>query len=886
MESMTGLPAGTVTLLFSDIEGSTLLLQRLGDQWPTALGLQRRICREAWVSHGGHEIGTEGDSFFVAFATADAAVSAAAQAQRALAACAWPHGATLRVRMGLHTGTPITYEQGYAGIDVHRAARIASVAHGGQIVASASTSALVSGSPPESVTLRDLGSHRLKDLPAPEHLFQVDVAGLPTQFPPLKSLGALSTLPRTGTPLVGRERELADLESLLHSPEACLVTLTGPGGSGKTRLAISVAAQVVGRFSGGVYFVPLSAVTTAQTMWATLGEVLNVPAEARLPPRLFEHLAGCEALCLLDNLEQIVGADEVVAELLNGATTMTFLATSRHPLHLAAEYQFPVPPLPVPPPSATLPVEEALHSSAVQMFVQRARQVRPQFEVTPENVGDLVAVCRRLDGLPLAIELAASRSNLLTPARLLTTLGEGLDVTAAERDRPHRQRTLRDTLDWSYRLLPASQQRFFRRLGVFAGGADLEAVAAVMDEGPHRELTEIYGMLGDLVDASLAVVAETTEDDVRISMLETVRAYARDAMRSSGETDAIAELHARHYLELAKSLRPSSADPQQVAATLSRFETEHDNFREALAWALAPDDPGEVAADRAVLGLRLCLALGRLWYVTGNFVEARGWQESAIRHARGSDSRELARCLTMLGGVLHEQGGDHLELARTFKSAGVHMWRRLGGPGPLSFALAQLGATESEMGHREDARAHLEEAVAVAREVAETGTLSWTLGYLAYFESCERHLPLSLRLFDEALEVSLAHGDPRRVWLFTLGRATVLRLTGRADEALEELRGLISSGLQSNDPQMLAVLCESCAADLSQLGRSQAAVRLLGAADAARERLTTRRLPLQERDVQEAMAASRAALTAQEWSAAYQEGLDTPLQDSLTKALA
>jgi predicted ATPase len=780
--------------------------------------------------------------------------------------------------MGLHTGAPIRYESGYAGLDVHRAARIAGVAHGGQIVVSATTAALINGSLDASPRLRDLGNHRLKDLPSREHLFQVDVPGLPCEFPPLKSLGASVTLPRTGTPLVGRERELNDVESMLTARETSLVTLTGPGGAGKTRLAVAVARRLVERFSGGVYFVPLASATSAQTMWATIGEVLNVPPEARLPPRLFEHLAGRESLAVLDNLEQIAGADEVVAELSNEAKSMTLLATSRHPLQLEMEYQYPVPPLPVPP-VGELPVERALGSGAVEMFVERARRVHPQFEVTAENVSDVAALCRRLDGLPLAIELAASRANLLSPGGLLARIDRGLDVAAKGSDRPVRHRTLRDTLDWSYQLLPAAHQRIFRRLGVFAGGADLEAVAAVMDEDSASDVAAVYDALDELVDASLAVVSATT-DDLRIGMLETVRAYARDAMRTSGEIDDVGVRHARHYLELARRLRPSSLDPQKVAATLDRFELEHDNFREALAWALPTEAETDVDDDRAVLGLRLCLALGRIWYVTGNFAEASGWQESAIQHAGGSDSDELARVLTMLGNMLHEQA-DQFDLAQKFKSASVDMWRRLGQPGPLAFALAQLGSVEAELGQSDVAREHLEEAVTIARESSEPGPLSWALGYLAYYESCERQVPLSLRLFDEALNVSQAQPDPRREWILTMGRACALRLSGSAEESAAQLRSLIPSALTFNDPQTLSVLGECYAAALSQLDRAREAVRLLGAADATRERLMTRRPPLHEREVEESISRSRATLTAQEWDEAYQAGRSMLIRECL-----
>ncbi len=878
---MTGLPTGTVAMLFSDIEGSTRLLRTLGDRWPEVLGLQRRVCRDAWAGHDGHEIGTEGDSFFVAFATAHAAVRAATAAQLGLSDCVWPSDGPVRVRMGIHTGTPTVYEDGYAGLDVHRAARIAGTAHGGQVIVSEVTASSVRGTLDPSVHLRDLGRHRLKDLPAPEHLFQLEIAGLPSDFPPLRSLGTSSTLPRPGGTLIGRRHELAELETLVSTPGVSLVTLTGAGGSGKTRLAIGLAHQLVERFPGGAYFVPLAAATTLESAWATLGEVLDVPAEGRMPPRVFEHLASLDALCVLDNLEQLDGADRLLAELLQGAPAMTFVVTSRHPLHLATEYQHPVPPLALPEGESLAGVES---SDAVQLFVQRARQVRPHFELTADNAADVAAACRRLDGLPLAIELAAARSNLLSPAAMLVRLGEGLDISSVGRDRPDRQKTLRVTLDWSYELLPTDRQRFFRHLGVFAGGADLEAVAAVSDLDDESEDVDLYELLAELVDASLVVVVDSPDEDFRIGMLETVRAYARDRMRAEHELDVVQHRHAGHYLELATRLGPISTVDQQLTTTLGRFERDLDNFRAALAWALPPGT-SDTPADRAAEGLRLCAALGPLWYVTGNFAEAREWQEAAIRHADGNDSPELARCLTMQGSVLHEQGRE-LEQAARFRRAAVGMWRRLEDQGRLAFALSMLGATVAETGDRTAARALLEEAVALAREAGGTGPLSWTVGYLAYFESCERNLPLSLELYDEALDVSRAHGDPRRAWLFTMGRACAVRLLGRAEQALDQLSELIPSGLRTNNPQTLAVLAECCAAALSQLGRWSEAVRLLGAADATRDRLTTCRLPLQDLDVLESLSSAREGLVAQDWEDAYRSGRDTPLPVALAELRA
>ena len=587
MAAVTALPSGTVTMLFSDMEASTLLLSRLGDRYVEALDAHRRLLRDAWNRWHGREMGTEGDSFFVVFETAADAVQAAVQAQRGLAAHAWPDGLPMRVRMGVHTGSPATHDGGYVGMDVHRAARIAAAAHGGQVVVSEATAGLVDPGVVGGVRLVDLGSHKLKDLPAPEHLFQIAAEGLRRDFPPLRSLGAASGLPVPPTPLVGRDGELAELDALLRSPGVRLVTLTGTGGSGKTRLAIELAQRLTAAYPDGVYFVPLAAATTAEVMWTSLAAALDVPAADRMPPRLFDHLVHRSAVFVLDNLEQLSGADAVVSELLTRCPRLVAVATSRRPLHVAVEHEHAVPPLELP---LTSDVEGAERSAAVQLFVQHARKVNSRFALTADNVADVSAVCRRLDGLPLAIELAAARTRLLTPKALLARLGDLLELSDTGVDRPTRQQTLRNTLAWSHDLLTPALQQSFRRLGVFSGGADLEAVTALVvsaDPDAGADGPDTLQVVSDLVEASLVTVSESFDDEPRIGMLETVRTYAVEQLRVHGELDLAQERHAHYYLRLAEQLGPLVGGNQYVQAR-ARFESEHENMREALGWAFHP----------------------------------------------------------------------------------------------------------------------------------------------------------------------------------------------------------------------------------------------------------------------------------------------------------
>ncbi|MGZ4536753.1 MAG: ATP-binding protein, partial [Nocardioidaceae bacterium] len=545
---MGALPEGTVSLLFSDMEGSTRLLRRLGPKYPAALDEQRRILRAAWAAHGGIELGTEGDSFYVVFSRAPDAVEAAVDAQRGLASASWPHSEEVRVRMGIHTGSPLRHHDDYVGMDVHRAARIAAAAQGGQVLVSDATAALLHLS---GIELRDLGRHALKDLAQPEHLFQVLADGLESRFPPIRSLGSTSNLPRPATALVGREELLSRLEDVLTGPGARLVTLTGPGGSGKTRLAIAVAEAAAARYTDGVYFVALETVTTADGMWAALAAALDLPPEGRVPPALYDRIATWSALLVLDNLEQLEDADLVVTDLLRVAPAMRLVATSRHPLHVTGERELPVPPLDLPArhPSSGVDLDATRRSGAVAMFVAQVQLVRPEFHVDDSNVAAVLSICERLDGLPLALELAAARARLLPPAALLARLDTALDFSSRDRTRATRQRTLRETLRWSYDLLGEDERRLFRVLGVFSGGAGIDAIQAVA-AGSGADADRVLDDLESLVEASLVTVTEDPEGEPRVTVLNTILAFAAGELAQADESAQVEAIAARYFTDL------------------------------------------------------------------------------------------------------------------------------------------------------------------------------------------------------------------------------------------------------------------------------------------------------------------------------------------------
>jgi len=728
------LPTGTVTFLFSDMAGSTRLVQEVGPAvFAEILERHNDILRTAFARHGGVERGTQGDSFLVMFGEAPAAVAAAAEAQAALAGEAWPRSAGVRVRMGLHTGVGRLGGDDYVGIDVNRAARVAAAAHGGQVLLSEATRTLAEGALPAGTLLRNLGEHRLKDIAAPEHLHQLVIEGVASEFPAPLTLGrSVGNLPVRLTSFVGRHADLAAAGRLLD--ETRLLTLTGPGGTGKTSLAVELAGVREADYEHGAWFVSLEAVDDPDLVAPTIATAFGLVETPGLvaTERLREFLDGRSLLLVIDNFEHVLPAAPLLTPLLRAASGLRIIVTSRAPLRLAGEQEFPVSPLSL---DGATP-----ESDAVRLFVERAGRVRPGYD-PGEEAPAVVEICRRLDGLPLGIELAASRIGLLPARAIADRLAQRLDLPGGgPRDLPERRRTLQGAIAWSHDLLTEPEQRLLARLSVFAGGWRLEEAEAVC--GPEAELgIELIDGLSTLVEQSL-VQAAPGPDGARFRMLETIQMFAAERLAERGETDELRRRHALAYLALAEAAAQWLPGNDQ-RRWLDRLVAEHDNLRVAVAWAIA-----ERETEAA---LRLGAALWRYWQMRGHLEEGRAAM-AAILALPGGEARSplVMRALDAAGGLDYwsaDMAGAHAHYVRQ-----VELAREIGTPSDVANALFNRSFT---------ARLHEGDAALMQRFLEEARVL--------YAEAGD------------------ARGEARLMWTASINLITAGQL-GDAVETLERAR--------------------------------------------------------------------------------------------------
>jgi predicted ATPase/class 3 adenylate cyclase len=771
---MHNLPTGTVTLLFTDIEGSTRLLQQLGKDYANVLEQCRHLLRTAFQHWRGHEVDTQGDAFFVVFARASDGVSAAVDAQSALARHPWPQGTTVRVRMGLHTGEPSLVSEGYLGLDVHHAARIMSAGHGGQVLLSQTTHDLVEHDLPDRVRLQDLGEHRLKDLQRPSHLYQLVIADLPAHFPPLKTLDSRPhNLPVQPTSLIGREKEVATVKQLLGREDVRLLTLTGPGGIGKTRLGLQVAAELSEHFVDGVFFVNLAPISNPAFVIPTIAQTLGLkePGDQPLHGLLKAFLRGRQLLLLLDNFEQVVRAALPVAELLAACPKLKIVVTSRMALHLQAEHEFAVPPLALPDPKHLPDVVTLSQYEAVALFILRTQAVKPEFQVSNANARAIAQICARLDGLPLAIELAAARSKLLPPQALLARLGKRLAVlTTGARDAPARQQTLHNTIAWSYDLLAPDEQRLFRRLAVFAGGCTLEAAEAVCNAQGDLEI-DVLDAVARLIDNSLLQQEEQVDGEPRVLMLETIREYGLDRLTASGETEAMQWQHATFFLHLAEESFPKMNSAEQPT-WLKQLEADHDNLRAVMQWLLEQ----EGAEQRREMALRLGVALQGFWFNRAYYSEGQLFMERVLGAQEGVVSPTLAKALYVAADLATEKGD--LEQAEVLSKKSLALYRELGDRVGIAHCISDLGTVARWRCQYATARSQLEEAAVLFREVGDSWKRGQCFTELARLYTTYGEYERAGALLDESLETYRTLGDQARIgWVLFL-QAQLLFLSG------------------------------------------------------------------------------------------------------------
>lgn len=778
---MPELPTGTVTFLFADIEGSTKLLQALGDRYAEVVKQFRQLLRHAVAAHRGVEVDTQGDALLAAFSRSGDAVAAATSTQRSLASVRLLGDVTLRVRIGIHTGEPLVTGEGYVGLDVHRGARIMAAGHGGQVLLSRATRDLLPEELPDGVGVRDLGEHRLKDLSQPQRLFQLVVPELESEFPPLKTLDSRPTnLPAQATPLIGRGRELRESSGMLERADVRVLTLTGAAGTGKTRLALQVAADLLDAFPDGVFFVSLGSITAGHLVVPTIAQTLAVREQAgqSLAQTLREHLGDKELLLLLDNFEQVVDAATSIADLCATCPRLKVLVTSRAPLHITGEHAYPVPPLALPDVTDVGDPQSLSRYDAVAFFVDRVTAVKPDFRVTAENAAALAEICVRLDGLPLALELAAGRAPILAPEALLRRLGQRLALlTGGARDLPVRQQTLRATIDWSYGLLSQEEQLLYARLGVFTGGCLLEAAEIVCGSGGDLPL-DVFECLSSLVDKNLLRQEPGVGGEPRFSMLETIREHAIDRLETSGEADEFRRRHAEHYLALAEMSEPEILGAEQLS-WLERLDAELGNFRSALGFLL---QSGELE-----LALRLIGALRRAWVARGYLTETRSFLEAALLRSDGILPAVRAKALYGLGRVALVEGDYDAGLVALGESAAL--FRELGDSDGLAYALADQGWIAAERGDYEQAQRIGEESLAHARSAGNRTTTAAALHVLACISLDQRDYARARSLFEECLALRRDLGDKRNAAnsLCSFGVLEMLEGEyGRANKLLEE----------------------------------------------------------------------------------------------------
>jgi len=822
---MTELPTGTVTFLFTDIEGSTRLVRELKGGFRQLQADHMRIMREAIAEGGGREVRSEGDSFFAVFPSATGAVRAAAAAQRSLAAHSWSHGEPLMVRMGMHSGEGLLGGDDYIGLDVNRAARIAAAGHGGQVLLSEATRALVADALPDGVSLRDLGRHRFKDFDEPQGIAQLLIRGLPSDFPAIRTLEVPTNLPVRLTTFVGREREVMQITELLKT--ARLVTLTGPGGTGKTRLALRAATDMLDRFADGVFFVELAAISEPHLVPSVIGSAMGIREEGPRPilETLQSELRDKVALLVLDNFEQVIDATPAIGALLSAAPHIRIMVTSREPLRIEGEHEAPVPPLDLPDPASPTALEELGSYESISLFLDRGAAVDPGFTLSEENAAAIAKICASLDGLPLAIELAASRIRLLAPEVMAERLDRRLPLlTGGPRDLPARQRTLRGAIAWSYDLLGDQQRAMFRRLAVFAGGFTLESAQVVSDPEGELGVDPLDG-IESLMHASLVRRREGLPDEARFDMLQTIREYGKERLEEDDDADAIRRRHAQYFLNLTRGTESKLRAPG-FDRHLALLQVEHDNLRTALAWSIGRDE-GDI-------GMELVTALWRFWHYLGEFSAGRRWAEQVLALPSASGRMEARARAVIAGGSLAYWQQNSSAATKAYDDA-LAILREIGDPASIAEGMYNLAFVEPIRGNLQKSIDMFRECRVAFEKLGDRRGVADALFGLAVMSRLQGDLMTARASAKEGLALHEELGD-------VFGMAGTKYVLGRAAAELGDLDLGRRYFLETLDIMEMvgertgiALILDNMAHQANARGDPLRAMRLAGASEAIKE---------------------------------------------------
>jgi predicted ATPase/class 3 adenylate cyclase/Tfp pilus assembly protein PilF len=915
-----GLPASVVTFLFTDIEGSTKMWLDHPVAMPGALARHHAILNQAIAAHRGSVIQIVGDAFHAVFLSAVDAVAAGIQVQRALSTEVWGDTGPILVRMALHTDHAAANADNYTAgeyvpgeyLSLARTARLLSAAHGGQILLSASTAALVGEQLPFAIGLRDLGTHRVKDF-QPQQIFQVTMPGLPSDFPSLKTLGSLpNNLPLQLTSFIGREWELEDVKQWLSTTR--LLTLTGPGGAGKTRLAVQVAADLTEEFRDGVFFVALASISEAGLVASAMAQSLGITESPNrsILDSLKENLQQKSMLIVLDNFEQVMAAASLVVDILAACSQITMLVTSREVLRVRGEHEYPISPLSLPNSSELPPLEALSQYPAIELFVQRAQAIKPDFVITRETALAVTEICRRLDGLPLAIELAAARVKVLSPQGILAQMNHRLQfLTGGARDLPARQQTLRNTIAWSYNLLSETEQSFFRRLSVFVGGCTFVAAQALAED-PDSALD----LLESLLDKSLLQRIEGTFTESRFGMLELLREFGLEQLESCEERTAIQLRHATYFLSLAEQAETKLQSAERLE-WMNDMEQEHDNLRAALEWSKTADGMGDVC-------LRLAAALGLFWEAHGYFSEGRDQLSAVLSTNTGRErtlgrakllaraaelayrqsdysattelaaesfeiSRELkdeqgiASALIKIGDAAAEVG-NFAGAARCFDEA-LTIWRRLDDKRGMARALINLGFAALRAGDIRLAEARLEEALSLHRALNDIRGMGFALSGLGDVAVHEGDYVRARRLVEESLELRRQAGNKWGIGV-SLGILALIAMRQRDwQEAVAELGESLQVRREIGDKSGSAWCLERLAEIAQTNGNPEKAARVFGAAAALRASVGSVMDPLDQSDYATNVLALRSALGDTRFDALLEKGGALTLEEAIAFAL-